>query len=206
MIPDGPANDSEVLMRIRGGDEQAFLSLYRMRQGAIYRFVLHMTKSPEAAEDITQEVFLALLRDECAFDAERGTLSGYLFGIARKLVLRQAERGRGDMPLADDRPGTLDGLPELAESGDLLEQLSHRERIDALKRAVDTLPRRYREVVVLCDLEEVDYAEAAVALGCPIGTVRSRLHRARSLLLEKLDRERLARPAVNALNPMRCTI
>jgi len=82
------------------------------------------------------------------------------------------------------------GLPELAIEADPLVDLAHREGVESLRRAVQALPRRYREVVVLCDLEEVDYADAAVALACPIGTVRSRLHRARSLLLEKLKQDR----------------
>ena len=89
------------------------------------------------------------------------------------------------MPLETDADDYTQ--PELAVIDDPLLDLTRREGIDALRRAVQALPRRYREVVVLCDLEEVDYADAAVALGCPIGTVRSRLHRARGLLLEKLQ-------------------
>jgi len=143
-----------------------------------------------------------LLRQECGFDPERGTLSGYLFGIARKLVLRNVERGRSAVALENDLDdGTL---PELAVNDDPLVELTHREGIAALRRAVQALPRRYREVVVLCDLEEVDYADAAVVLGCPIGTVRSRLHRARGLLLDKLNQERNPRQAVGGLKPARC--
>jgi RNA polymerase sigma-70 factor, ECF subfamily len=97
-------------------------------------------------------------------------------------------------------------LPELAVVQDPLDDLTQKERIEALRRAVVTLPRRYREVVVLCDLEEVDYADAAAALGCPIGTVRSRLHRARGLLLEKLQQERNPRPALGTLKPARCVL
>jgi len=203
MIQGPQTADQVILERIRSGDEESFLCLYRGRQGSIYRFILHMSGSPAMAEDITQEVFLALLREECGYDPERGTLSGYLFGIARKLVLRQIERGRVDVPLesdAEDAP-----LPELAIVQDPLGDMTHRETIEGLRRAVATLPRRYREVVVLCDLEEVDYADAAVALGCPIGTVRSRLHRARALLLEKLNRERPAN-AVKELRPARVLI
>src|SRR5579883_2680987 len=204
MMDSGMADtDHDLLLRLRKGDEEAFVTLYRRRQGAIYRFSLHMSGSAAAAEDITQEVFLALLREECGFDPERGTVSGYLFGIARKLVLRQLERGRADVPLdpeGDDSPAGL------ATEDDALELLTHREGIDALRRAVVTLPRRYREVVVLCDLEELDYAEAAVALGCPIGTVRSRLHRARALLLEKLTQERRGRAATSPWTPARCEI
>src|ERR1035438_59982 len=193
--------DDELLFRLRNGDEAAFVALYRRRQGAIYRFAMHMSGSATAAEDITQEVFLALLRQECGYDRERGTLSGYLFGIARKLVLRALERGRADVSLEVD---TDDVAPrELAVIDDPLAGLTRREGIEALRRAVQALPRRYREVVVLCDLEELDYAEAAVVLGCPIGTVRSRMHRARALLLEKLNQDRKPRLAGDAWKPGR---
>jgi RNA polymerase sigma-70 factor (ECF subfamily) len=195
-------SDDELLLRIRSGDEQAFLGLYRRRQAALYRFALHMSGSGPVAEDVTQEVFLALLRQDCGYDAERGTLSSYLYGIARKLILRHLERGRADVNLeVESEDGTP---PELAVDDDPLAELTHREGIEALHRAVQALPRRYREVVVLCDLEEVDYSDAAMVLGCPIGTVRSRLHRARALLLEKLKQERSPRRAVSPLRPVRC--
>jgi RNA polymerase sigma-70 factor (ECF subfamily) len=199
-----PETDEELLIRIHSGDEQAFVSLYRKRQGALFRFALHMSGSEALAEDITQEVFLAVIRDGCGFDPARGTLAGYLYGIARKLMLRHIERGRLDITLESDLEVTA--LPELAVEDDTLLDLTNREGIEALRRAVLALPRRYREVVVLCDLEEIDYAEAATALGCPIGTVRSRLHRARALLYEKLTKERHARPAVASLKPAGCQI
>ncbi|HLK67875.1 MAG TPA: RNA polymerase sigma factor [Bryobacteraceae bacterium] len=197
-----PESDDDLLLQMRRGDEQAFLSLYRRRQAALYRFAHHMSGSATVAEDVTQEVFLALIRDECGYDPDRGSLSGYLFGIARKLVLRHLERGRADVAL--ETGGEEPAWPELAVNDDPLADLTHREGIDALHRAVQALPRRYREVVVLCDLEEVDYADAAVILGCPIGTVRSRLHRARALLLEKLNQERALRPIVGVWKPARC--
>jgi RNA polymerase sigma-70 factor, ECF subfamily len=199
-----PESDEDLLIRIHSGDEQAFVSLYRRRQGAIFRFALHMTGAEAQAEDITQEVFLAILREQCGFDPARGTLSGYLFGIARKLVLRQMERGRLDVAL--DAGLEESALPELAIDDDPVVELARREGLDALRRAVLALPRRYREVVVLCDLEEVDYADAAEVLGCPVGTVRSRLHRARALLLDKLKQDRNAKPAVRSLNPARCFV
>jgi RNA polymerase sigma-70 factor (ECF subfamily) len=204
MPPYSSQTDDELLLRLRKGDEQAFTALYRRRQGAIYRFALHMSGSSAVAEDIVQEAFLALLREECGFDPERGTLSGYLFGIARKLVLRNLERGRSNVPLQAE---TDEAAPrELAVIDDPLAGLTRHETIEALRRAVQALPRRYREVVVLCDLEELDYADAAVALGCPIGTVRSRMHRARALLLEKLHQDRKPRLAVDAWKPMRYAI
>lgn len=203
MTPDAADTDYNLLIRLRKGDELAFVELYRKRQGALYRFALHMSGSASLAEDITQEVFLALLRPECGFDPARGTLSGYLYGIARKLVLRHMERGRADVALDTESDEAV--FPELSVDEDVLARLTHREGIEALRRAVATLPRRYREVVVLCDLEEVDYAEAAAILVCPIGTVRSRLHRARSLLLDKLN-ERHGGPSLTSLTQARCSI
>lgn len=202
MPPNPQETDDELLLNIRSGDEEAFVGLYRRRQGALYRFALHMCGSASVAEDVTQEVFLAILREQCGYDPDRGTLSGYLFGIARKLVLRHLERGRADVAL--DLESEDGAMPELALDHDPLVDLTHREGIDALRRAVQALPQRYREVVVLCDLEEVDYADAAVALGCPIGTVRSRLHRARALLWEKLRQDRSPRRAATPLSAVRC--
>src|SRR6516164_5152261 len=102
MKPIGAEADDELLDRIQSGDEQAFMALYDRRQASLYRFVHHMSGSAAVAEDITQEVFLSLLRESCGFDPNRGTLSGYLFGIARKLVLRHLERGRVDVALDGD--------------------------------------------------------------------------------------------------------
>lgn len=197
----GPFTDDELFQRLRKGEEAAFLELYRRRQGSIYRFALHVSGSSSAAEDIVQEVFMTLLRPDCGYNPERGTLSGYLFGIARKQALRLIDRGRVDLALENDSDDA--SAPELAVDDDPLADLTHRETLEALRRAVAALPRRYREVVALCDLEEVDYADAAAALGCPIGTVRSRLHRARGLLLEKLNKER-PKQGLGALKPARC--
>lgn len=197
-------SDDDLLRRIREGDEQAFLYLYRQRHNALYRFALHMAGSSSVAEDITQEVFLVLISDTSDFCPSRGSLSAYLFGIARKLVLRYLQRNHMDIALVDLSEEVFSNRPKV--NNDPLEDITKREGIEALRRAVLALPRRYREVVILCDLEETDYADAAEILGCPIGTVRSRLHRARALLMEKLHQERNPHPGIGTLKPLRCLI
>jgi RNA polymerase sigma-70 factor (ECF subfamily) len=179
-------SDLDLLRRMQDGDEAAFLELYKRRQGAIYRFALHMSGSPQVAEDVTQDVFLMLMREPGRFEPQRGSLAAYLYGIARNRVLQHLEQGSLHLPLSDEE-GTDDNPPELlVQLPDSLDDLTRREDLERLRQAVLALPARYREVVVLCDLHEMDYTQAAATLGCAVGTVRSRLHRARSLLLRKL--------------------
>jgi RNA polymerase sigma-70 factor (ECF subfamily) len=178
-------SDTDLLARARGGDEDAFVALYRRRQGPVFRFALRMTGSAAAAEEVTQEVFLTLVREPDRYDASLGPLAAFLFGVARNLALRRGDRGRTFVPI--DRDGAdLNVHENLVDRRDPHGELDRAERIDRVRRAVMALPAHYREVVVLCDLEEVSYADAADALGCSVGTVRSRLHRARALLVEKL--------------------
>jgi RNA polymerase sigma-70 factor (ECF subfamily) len=173
-------SDTELLQAMRSGDEKAFSLLYRRRQPAIYRFALQMCGSTALAEDVTQEVFIVLIRDRHAFDAQRGSLSSFLFGVARNQLLRRLQRERFYAPMEPMSD-------ESAESNECpVEKFSRNETIESVRKAVLSLPERYREVVVLCDLEEMSYVETAEILGCAIGTVRSRLHRGRSLLIEKL--------------------
>lgn len=180
-------SDSELLQRLRAGEEEAFLALYRRRQSGVYRFALQMSGSENIADDVTQEVFMTLMREAHKYDAARGTLQAFLFGIARHLVLRRADKEQRFVPLsADGEIHNSSAAETYATTVDPLHDLTRRETIEAVRQAVLALPTRYREVVVLCDLHEMSYIEAATALDCAVGTVRSRLHRARSLLAEKL--------------------
>jgi RNA polymerase sigma-70 factor (ECF subfamily) len=182
------AADDDLLRRVRRGDEAAFSALYRRWQAGIYRYALRMSGSPSVAEDVTQDVFMALMEDGGRYDPGRGPLSSYMYGIARNKVLRRLERERGYVPLvvaADD--GADD--PAWTAGEDPLADLARRERVDLVWQAVLALPPHYREVVVLCDLQELTYEEVAAVLGCALGTVRSRLHRARDLLATRLRSE-----------------
>lgn len=180
-------SDEELLGLLRAGDESAFVALYRRRQGGIYRFALRMSGSESIAEDVTQEVFLHLMHGNGNFDAARGSIQAYLFGIARNQVLRRVERDRAYLLVSHDDEERDSPMNEaLIATHDPLVDLTRRETIDSVRQAVLALPAHYREVVVLCDLHEMSYLEAAEVLGCAIGTVRSRLHRARAILVEKL--------------------
>ena len=170
--------DEKMLEAALRGDEAASTELYRRRQGAVYRFSLHMSGDTAISEDVTQEVFLALLENGGRFDPSRGTLLSFLYGIARNLVLRRLEK---------KQPEDADALAEeLAADEDVLDDLTRRETIEAVRNAVPSLPTLYREAVVLCDLENASYEDAAAALDCPVGTVRSRLSRGRAMLGQKL--------------------
>jgi RNA polymerase sigma-70 factor, ECF subfamily len=205
--------DDGLLGRMIAGDEDAFTLLYRRRHPSIYRFALHMSGNPTIAEDVTQEVFMTLIRDPRRFDPTRGTLGGFLFGVARNFLRKRWEQDRrlvaldGDANEIGEGPPSGDGSGGASRNGlhgngragpTSSDEFATRETISRVRSAVATLPENYREIVVLCDLEEMSYEEAASALGCPVGTVRSRLHRARAILLEKLREAQTARrvPAV----------
>ena len=177
--------DSELLRLMLAGDEEALSVLYRRRQGGIYRFALQMSGSKSIAEDVTQEVFLFLMREGHVFDASKGAVSAFLFGVARNHVLRRLRTEHLLAPLGEDSD---DDAAFLQSSSDMcpLEDLTRAETIESVRKAVLSLPAKYREVVVLCELQDVSYGDTAEILGCAIGTVRSRLHRARALLLAKL--------------------
>lgn len=198
-------DDRVLFERIAAGDEEAFIRLYRDRQGAIYRFALQMTGSPSVAEDVTQDVFLALIRDTRHFDPARGTVAGYLFGIARNIVADHLRGAASHLSSAEAAPdGKRSGPGQKDLPGNPLNELTRREAEANLRQAILALPEHYREVVVLCDLHEMDYARAAQILGCAVGTVRSRLHRARELLAKKLNAPQREEEGVKALKTARC--
>ena len=203
-------SDEELLRLTLAGDEQSFTALYRRRQAGIFRFALQMCGSESVAEDVVQEVFMALIREGQRFDPSRGTLSSYLYGVARNQVLRRLERDRPFAASLDEDEGRGGAADDPTDARpDPLSELARAETVASVRQAVLALPAHYREVVVLCDLQEMSYAEAAGALNCAVGTVRSRLHRARTLLTGKLAEQQKARgdeerPARESFSGARC--
>ena len=181
------AEDADLLQRMATGNREAFASLFRRYHGLVYRFSVQMTGSRDVAEDVTQEVFIALAENHARYRPERGSLKAYLYGIARHLVVHREKRtwSRREVDI-DALQG--DDAHMVATSFDPIDELSRAETIVALRRAILGLPRHYREVIVLCELNSLSYEEAAQVIGCRVGTIRSRLNRARALLIERCRR------------------
>jgi RNA polymerase sigma-70 factor (ECF subfamily) len=168
------ARDRDLLRRFRAGDRDAFTEIYRANQRTVFRFALLMTADESKAAEVTQDVFVWLIRNPASFDPSRGELGAFLVGVARKLLKKRFNEEQRWV-LLDESAG-YSGLTVNPGAEDVIR----------LRRAIAALPERYRAVVVLCDLEGKTYEEAAATVECRVGTVRSRLHRARALLARKL--------------------
>jgi RNA polymerase sigma-70 factor (ECF subfamily) len=182
--------DDLLIARIADGDREAFAELYRRHHADICRFAAHMCGSHTAAEDIVHEAFVAVIDSAPRYRPGRTTAKLWLLGIARNYV-RRARAVRPTLSLHDQAEA---GAAELAVEVDPIGDLDRQRHLAALRRAVLGLPVRYREAVVLCDLHELSYMDAATTIGCAIGTVRSRLHRGRVLLARQLCGTSTARP------------
>ncbi len=178
-----PTSDEDLLKRYRAGEREAFTLVYRTHQAAVFRFAALMTGDQMKAGDVTQDVFVWLMNHAADFDPARGALGAFLIGVARKILQRRRGEELRWMP--------LDEISLVAEEAGGCEKVS--DDAEALRRAIALLPDKYREIVVLCDIEGDSYEEAAVIVGCAVGTVRSRLHRARGLLARKLEKKTAAR-------------
>jgi RNA polymerase sigma-70 factor, ECF subfamily len=188
--------DVQLLERLKQRDEHAFLRLYDRHGQSVYRFLMLMTGSVAMAEDLTQEVFVVILNAMSSgtigmFHPERGTLEGYLLGIARNLARTERRRAHRILPLDNvlETPGwerLLHAFFEEDKSLNALDMITLRSELRALNQAILELPAHYREVVVLCSLGEKSYQEAAALLECSEGTIASRINRAKALLAAKL--------------------
>ena len=154
--------------------EAEFEAVFREHKDAVYRFAWRMTSSPATAEDIAQEVFLSLLRDPDRFDPARGTLRPFLLGIARNLALKRWRTESRWENLEDEQ---FDAAPVNVDSGEIGEIVG---------KAVGSLPPLQREVLVLAEYEELSLEEIARVVDSEVGTVKSRLHRARENLRRML--------------------
>lgn len=180
------SSDQELVKLLARGDHPAFEIIYDRCHLPVFRFAMHMSASHEIADEITQETFLFLLRKPSTYAAEKGTLLSFLMGVARNLIRRNRRDTSPDLPLEDD--GIEEQITASASPDSPLDHAIRRQSTDALQAALLQVPEAYREVMALCDLQEMSYAEAAAILSIPLGTVRSRLHRGHLALLDQLSR------------------
>jgi RNA polymerase sigma-70 factor (ECF subfamily) len=188
------AEDAELLTRLRRGDAAAARELYQRHGAALLRFGLAMSNCRQTAEDIVHDTFVEILRHPVRFDPARGSVIAYLFGIARHRMSRIARISMRDAGaplvaqedlLVDPDTGLLDegAVDAFEDAGDEID----RERdIERVRTAVFDLPRVHREVIALCDLEELPYATVASILDCPVGTVKTHILRAKQKLKASL--------------------
>lgn len=187
MPPQNPHAEYALLARMKQGDEQAFLELYRRHKDAVYRFALLYCGSAANAADVAQDTFMHFIARPGQFDPTRGTIGAWLCGVARMIARKQmGEREEPTDPavLADDTAPPQGQI----DHDSPLEHVLRSEAAEQVRRAVARLAPHYRDVLILCELSGLSYAEAAQVCGIDIGTVRSRLSRARAALAQRLAR------------------
>jgi RNA polymerase sigma-70 factor (ECF subfamily) len=186
MTAHSSTTDLDLLRQMRGGAADAFAALYRRHQGPLYRFALLRCGSSAHAADVVQEVFMGLLTGRFAFDPLRGQLLPFLFGVARNLILKlETPRQHAPAPADGDDDGD-DSLELPADGACPLARVLHNEAAEEVRRALSLLAPHYRDVVILYEMHELSYAEIAGICQVDIGTVRSRLSRARAALAKRL--------------------
>ena len=184
---DNQETDSSLLTQMRDGDVAAFQRLYQRHQGPIYRYALMRCGQSALAADVVQDVFMGLLSKSYRYDAGLGSLQNFLFGVARNLLLKQdrAERRHQFLPGYSEEDGEEVLMSETTEPADVI---FHQQMTEHVRQAVAVLRPHYRDVIILYELQELSYAEIAVICDIDIGTVRSRLSRARAAILQYSER------------------
>lgn len=177
--------DVDLLRRAAAGDRDSFGVVFQRYQHVVYRFARAMTGSDEVAEDVTQEVFVVLIRHLGRYQPERAALGTYLYGVARNVSRDRLRRDRRFLSMPSTKGASYRSE---TRSDDPFELMANAELSARIRRALAQLPVKYREVVILCDLHDLAYAESAAILRTSTSTVRSRLHRARQLLKQRLSR------------------
>lgn len=188
--------DAALVSRVAAGDARALELLYRRESGPVYRYALALCGNAAWAADATQEAFVALATKPHGYDAARGPLGAWLAGVARHALAALWRQGRLEDPLPeqieDGGAGPLDGH-SMAVSPEAL--LVRRQDSTAFWAALRALATPYREALVLVDLQERPYAEAAAIAGIELNTLRTRLHRARGKLAALLSAAAVGSPS-----------
>lgn len=185
MPPQDPQAEHALLARMKQGEEAAFVALYRRHKDAVYRFAFLYCGSTAAAADVTQDTFVHFITQPDRYDPARGTIGAWLCGVARNMA-RKEVRGREHATDPADLDDDTDPAESRIERDSPLEHVLRDEAAEQVRKAVAGIKPHYRDVLILCELSELSYAEAAQVCGIDIGTVRSRLSRARAQLAQRL--------------------
>jgi RNA polymerase sigma-70 factor, ECF subfamily len=186
-----PSQDLALLTAMRAGGDgvaaaNAFNTLYRRHQAPLYRYALLRSGRADVAADVMQDVFLALMTNSLKFDPARGALQPFLFGVARNLLLKRDEAARRYVSTATGEDDELandfaaDGAPSPEQ------RVLANESAEQVRRALGQLAPHYRDVLILYEIHDLSYLEISHICGIDLGTVRSRLSRARAKLTELL--------------------
>lgn len=190
-LPVGKMDDHQLLAATLTGDEAAFKELVRRYQNQITNYVYRMLNDYDRAVDLAQETFVRVYTSAERYQATY-SFSTYIYRIAHNLAiseLRQRKRRRlipfptffSDKDSEEIEVEIEDKRQVLADDSMIAD-----ERRLAVQKAIASLPEKYRAALVLCDIEEKSYEEISEVLGLPVGTVKSRINRARNLLKDKL--------------------
>ncbi|NHZ33873.1 RNA polymerase sigma factor [Massilia sp. CCM 8692] len=190
MPPTALATDTDLLRQLREGVGAAFQTLYQRHQGPVYRFALLRTGSGDTAADIVQEVFMGLLTGSFHYDPLRGLLQNFLFGVARKLILKHEQPRLRLASLPDIDPDDETTQELASDDGEPLARLLENETAEQVRRALAQLAPHYRDAVILYELHDMSYLDIADICQVDIGTVRSRLSRGRAALAKRLAAHR----------------
>ncbi len=170
---------------MKQGDEAAFVALYQRHRDAVYRFALLYSGSAAVAADVTQDTFIHFIGHPNQYDPTRGAVGAWLCGVARNMARKESRHREDATDPADLQDDAL--LDETHIDRDTpLDRILRNEAAEEVRRALAGIAPHYRDVLILCELSELTYAEAAQVCGIDIGTVRSRLHRARAQLAQRL--------------------
>ena len=181
--------EAGLIRRCLAGDEKAYRELVEMYQPRIYSLSLRMVRRSEDAQDVTQETFVRMFRALDRYDPQR-PFAAWLFSIASRLSIDHIRRRKHQpLPLThrdrDDEEYTID----VEDPGLKPDEVASRsEEEDRTKALIDSLPPHYRIVVLLRHQQDLSYEEIAEALHLPLGTVKARIHRARALLKERIEK------------------
>jgi RNA polymerase sigma-70 factor (ECF subfamily) len=178
-------DDAEYVAQLVAGDGAALRPLYERHGRALLRFSAAMCRSRQSAEDMVHDTFVELMREPANFDPAQGTVFAYLCGVLRHRVSHHYRQQKRWVALDEESPAQVHA-GHVHEAPGPADEIARSELTAAFRRAMLELPLPHREVIALCDLEELPYSTVASILDCPIGTVRSRLHRARALLTIRL--------------------